>query len=211
MGEYAYYAGQRIKIGTCENMYYLRADQVPLITGYDFTSRPDSIRFRFPFPGEDNIRPGQFDEHNKGIAVSGITPPEELEHGTIQFTRNYPHAGGLLVSLPCPLGEEGKEASYTVHKNGYSGDVVIVQQKVFDGKLILICDCGMCGARYRNETLEDAQPVIDALRERAHRDRTRFKALPADGRTWDIIADRILAGYTNPPAWVAGTKKTEEV
>ena len=27
MGEYAKYAGERVKIGTCEDMYYLRDDQ----------------------------------------------------------------------------------------------------------------------------------------------------------------------------------------
>ena len=36
MGEYASYLGERIKIGTCENMYYLRADQRHLVSGYDF-------------------------------------------------------------------------------------------------------------------------------------------------------------------------------
>ncbi len=31
MGEYAIYRGERIKIGTCEDMYYLRPDQVHLV------------------------------------------------------------------------------------------------------------------------------------------------------------------------------------
>ena len=36
MGEYARFRGAEIKIGTCESMYYLRADQRHLIDGYSF-------------------------------------------------------------------------------------------------------------------------------------------------------------------------------
>jgi hypothetical protein len=30
MAEYAFFMGERIKLGTCENLYYLRADQAKL-------------------------------------------------------------------------------------------------------------------------------------------------------------------------------------
>jgi hypothetical protein len=56
MGEYATYNGENIKLGTCESMYYLRADQRHLISGYRFDG---GDRFRFPFPDEDDIEPGQ--------------------------------------------------------------------------------------------------------------------------------------------------------
>jgi hypothetical protein len=54
MGEYALYKGQQIKIGTCETMYYLRADQAHLVTplpgNVDPIKDADEIRFRFPSP-----------------------------------------------------------------------------------------------------------------------------------------------------------------
>jgi hypothetical protein len=58
MGEYARYNGSDIKIGTCEDMYYLRADQAHLVTApvdgmLDPIKYAAQIRFRFPFPEED--------------------------------------------------------------------------------------------------------------------------------------------------------------
>lgn len=54
MGEFAKFNGTEIKIGTCENMYYLRADQAPLVlpvpNSLDPVAQAASIRFRFPFP-----------------------------------------------------------------------------------------------------------------------------------------------------------------
>ena len=66
MGEFAIYRGDRIKVGTCEEMYYLRADQRSLISGYSFDA---GDRFRFPFPDEDTIEPGQFSDSPHGIWV----------------------------------------------------------------------------------------------------------------------------------------------
>ena len=65
MGEYAKFQGQSIKIGTCENMYYLRADQAAMVQPESGNVDPirdrESLRFRFPFPDEDNVLPGEFE------------------------------------------------------------------------------------------------------------------------------------------------------
>lgn len=79
MGEFAEYQGDRIKIGTCEDMYYLRADQRHLISGYQFA---EIDRFRFPFPDEDDVEPGCFGDHDRGIEIpNGFTlEPGYFDH-----------------------------------------------------------------------------------------------------------------------------------
>ncbi|HXK37027.1 MAG TPA: hypothetical protein VJ553_05605, partial [Candidatus Paceibacterota bacterium] len=64
MGEYAMFGEREIKIGTCEDMYYLRADQVQSVrktrAGHTNVSDPDVlkvVRFRFPWPDEDGKEP----------------------------------------------------------------------------------------------------------------------------------------------------------
>ena len=58
MGEYAKHKGEEIKIGTCENMYYLRFDQRHKVKALPGNVDPNgadayALRFRFPWPNED--------------------------------------------------------------------------------------------------------------------------------------------------------------
>lgn len=203
MGEYASYGGQQVKIGTCEDMYYLRADQAgtvrPLSGNVDPMSEEHRkhLRFRFPFPDEDGIEPGAFKDHDRSIPVHGLTVPEDVEHHTVQF-----HApAGYLLSLPCP---EGPAASHglTVHRNGFAGAVRIVQQAYRGGVLAVICQCGGCGARYNLPTLEDVRPVLEACEaeaerlEREHRCGP-YRDQPMDSGVawWREVRRRIEAGY----------------
>lgn len=205
MGEYATYNGQEIKIGTCEDMYYLRADQARKVRPISGNVNPvrdaGEIRFRFPFPDEDGIEPGAFKDFNRGLAVWGIEPPVDIDHYSIQFS----NAAGLLVSLPCPESNDGKSAPYKIHRNGYGGPVKIVQQRLVDGQLKLVCQCGSCGAAYRCQTIEEAEPVIEALLKQveemkrvAERDR---RPIDARARFFTEMAKRIVDGYTKPNAW----------
>src|SRR5437016_4579142 len=80
MGEYAQYGGQDVKIGTCEDMYYLRYDQRWQVQALDGNVNPvldvAHLRFRFPWPDEDTIPPGADGFHAKGyhrgLTVSGF-------------------------------------------------------------------------------------------------------------------------------------------
>lgn len=219
MGEYAIRTsdGEEIKIGTCEQMYYLRADQVHLIRPLNqnninpqSSKQAESIRFRFPFPQEDHVKPGEFEDPDYGLGLYGIEPPKEIEHYSLQFTRNYPQSGGVLLSIPCPRSKEGKANPVKVSYNGYSGPVHIHSQRLVQGKLVLILRCGDCGALYRVPTLDDAQPVLAILEQEAkQRDHeTRIaNERPGDvqcesqGDYYREIARRIYAGYTAPNFW----------
>jgi|ERR1700722_4953019 len=73
MGEYAGFRGDQVKIGTCEQMYYLRADQAHLVRALPGNVDPlkdaEHLRFRFPFPDEDHIQPGAFGDFDRTVVL----------------------------------------------------------------------------------------------------------------------------------------------
>lgn len=196
MGEYAKFNGEEIKIGTCEDMYYLRHDQrgkVQALRGnVDPIGDRLALRFRFPWPDEDLIEPGSSVFHDNGyyraIPLHGCDLSFD-EHHTVQFSA---HAG-YLVSLPCPEGPGGLSyGGATIHRNGFAGRVLLVQQKeLADGRLVAIVKCGGCDALRRVEDLHEAEAMAVALRKEGDR---RDGGRPA---FWHAIADRLLAGYAN--------------
>jgi hypothetical protein len=185
MGEYAKFCGQEIKIGTCEDMYYLRYDQAHLVSPMSGNVDPvrdrAGLRFRFPFPDEDSVSPGEFDNPFRSASVYvDDVDWEGIDHHTIQFRNDR----GLIVNLPCP--EVGGNP-LRIMKNGYAGNIAVVQQRWVDGILVTVCQCGSCGAAFRLPDLDHARPILDALRRRTN----------MSGRDGYLseIADRIEAGY----------------
>jgi hypothetical protein len=187
MGEYATYLGQRIKIGTCEDMYYLRPDQIHLI-------HPDAplsfvhSRFRFPFPDEDDRTPGDFADYDRGLTVWGYTVPAGVEHYRVQFKAD----AGILVSLPCPYSADGTTGVRYMF-NGFRGPARIVQQRVWAGVWATVLACGPCGAKFRLPDLDAAKPLLDAIDQQIALDTADHRTSSAT--TWRAVAGRILAGY----------------
>lgn len=192
MGEHAKFNGEQIKIGTCENMYYLRADQAHLVQPESHSLDPilarREIRFRFPFPNEDKIAPGDFKDHDRGIAVPGMAAPADVGHTTVQF-RHETSAGCYLTSLPCPEGPQAAGGP-KIHRNGFAGAVRVVQQKWIDGsKLATVCECTGCGARWRVESEADVKALVLAFSNAA------TGADDSRAEFYLTMADRIAAGY----------------
>lgn len=204
MGEYARLrtTGQEVKIGTCENMYYLRYSQRGLVEPLFGSVDPSGeeryqLRYRFPFPDEDGAEPGEFGPYERKLHIPGAElPGNHFDHTRIQFRAD----AGYLVSLPCPeqFGEPGLTTHVdiagerlTVHRNGFRGAFHIIQQKpLANGVLALVAECGGCRARFRIETWADVAPVVLACRKLASADEDDF---------WHTIADRITDGYRCAP------------
>lgn len=193
MGEYATLDGQPIKIGTCEDFYYLRWDQRDKVSGYDFTypGLLEASRFRFPFPSEDGTPPGAFEDYDRGLTLWGFAPPAELDHGLVQFSAQ----NGYLVSLPCPEGPQPEGATYRIGKNGYGGAAALVQQGWRSGRLVGIARCNGCHTRYR---LEDGYEDVAAVCIRSQAD-TRAGSREVK-RDLHLTADRLLEGYADAEA-----------
>ncbi len=194
MGEYARYKGHDIKIGTCEDMYYLRYDQRHKVRATCGNVNPVAdaaeLRFRFPWPDEDHIEPGAFEDYHRSICVPGFEAPD-VEHTSVQFVAQ----AGYNVCLPCPessaytaLPNHGglqHESGLRVHRNGFSGSVHLVAQKYRPSldRLVPILKCGGCGSMWREE--DPARIEELAMRLRSEGDRR-------DSSFWHCIADRVL-------------------
>lgn len=148
MGEYAKFKRTEIKIGTCEDMYYLRADQRHLVKALKGNVNPNSddrfdIRFRFPFPDEDHIQPGDFEEYDRAVTVPGMAMPE-MPGGVDHFQWR----------------RDGKKGKCT----GKGDSVQLVQQKILrDGRTVPVLRCSGCGALWRLEDPSEIEAVIQAF------------------------------------------------
>jgi hypothetical protein len=135
MGEYAIRKSdeQEIKIGTCEDMYYLRFEDRFKVRALSGNVNPatdaSGLRFRLPFPDEDNVIPGEYEEYNRSVPLvrhssfgSDRFTDDSIasDAGIIQLT----HPSGLLVNVPCyhgvKLPDVGKDCKVFWNGKGYS-------------------------------------------------------------------------------------------
>jgi hypothetical protein len=193
MGEYGSVGGHQVKLGTCEDFYYLRASQVAAVAGYSFDAETlAAVRFRFPWPDEDSTPAGGFGDPFRGMRLWGVAVPAEVTHGLVQFSA----ANGYLWSVPCP---EGPEAPAGIGRNGYGGACSLIQQAWRGGRLVGIARCNGCEAVYRLEDgfeLEAAAAIRSQADEQVRTaDERGTEGNREIGRGFHVIADRLLAGY----------------
>lgn len=177
MGEYARFNNDSIKIGTCEDMYYLRlsdAHRVQPVRGNVDPVKDKGLRFRLPFPDEDDIQPGHYQEYNRGLRLyqmvkSEVNPKQkfaadyspdwlkEAKPGSIQLT----HDSGLLVNVPCHHGVKLPEITgATVFWNGKSHSMELSSIKTLeDGSVVPVVKCRHCGEAWRT-TWDEVLPFI---------------------------------------------------
>jgi hypothetical protein len=116
MGEFARRLadGQEIKIGTCEEMLYLRFEDRHLVgatdRGHTDVNDPEiagKLLYRLPYPDEDDCGPGNYKEPFRTQRLydphgNYFTRPELADQtGTMQL-----HQWGLLLNVPCHHGEK---------------------------------------------------------------------------------------------------------
>jgi hypothetical protein len=177
MGEYAIRNsdGQEIKIGTCENMYYLRysdRDKVRAMKGnVDPMDESESkeLRYRLPFPDEDNVRPGEYKDYNRGALLCAFSDPETAEYpGIVQIVSK----AGMMCNVTCYHGEKLPENTKDVKFfwNGKNSCFELNHLKFIDGTVHGIYTCTECGASFR-EPLEKLIPFMTRFEDVALRNR----------------------------------------
>lgn len=169
MGEYAQRIsdGERIKIGTCEDMLYLRFEDRAKVSALAGNVDPNDdeqagqVRFRLPFPDEDGVRIGEYKDPFRGLRIyrgSAVQGSHEdftdattaSEPGMIQLS----HPSGLLVNVPCYHGNKlpnlGDAKTFW---NGKSWSLELFQLRpvLVDGALQVfpVVKCRWCGSVWR--------------------------------------------------------------
>jgi hypothetical protein len=206
MGEYATNRkGNQIKIGTCESMYWLRWSQRDQVKPDAHSLNPadvaDRLRFRFPWPDEDGIEAGEFENPDRKLPIDGYVIPADVDHRNVQFTSTK----GYNLVIPCP---EGHPEAVTVsgepvkiHRNGFAGSVFLSATRWRPSiGLVPVLECA-CGAMWREEGRPEIEAIAAALRAMA--DRFEQRNQTGHARLYHACADRVLAGIGTDPAALA--------
>lgn len=205
MGEYIKHNGQEIKLGTCEDLYYARLDQLEQAVAVgilekiggnlepsEYLDPKNGWRYRFPFPEEDRIQIGDFEEYDKGLVIQlqpedyGII--EGMEHSEIWHSCNVKHAYNVNIAHPC---SQSPEFETTKHSPMTWRIVAITQQKQVDGEVWTIIDCPYCIGKARIDR-EDALKLVHSIEVgyiNQHNQTENNKAYYTE------VCKRILDGY----------------
>lgn len=158
MGEYARRKrdGVEVKIGTCSDMYYIRyedRDKVARLQNSLDCSVEFNLRWRLPFPDEDKVKIGEYEDYCRGCGLSGFNDYDGMidNVGTLQLT----HESGLLINVPCYHGIKLPDITgpkVGAFWNGKSNHIELSSVKNMpDGTLRPVIRCRYCGESWRSE------------------------------------------------------------
>lgn len=185
MGEYAIrkFDNQRIKIGTCASMYYLRYEDRNKVRDEDAPKDTLNLYWRLPFPDEDHLRPGEYQDYCRGIRLYRQGKPDHMgrtfgvedyanpaladHHGTIQLA----HESGLLVNVNCHHGEKlpASGEGVDVHWNGKSHSYELSSIKNTAEGVFPVIRCRHCNTKWRMDWADIWDYIPEDMRVRLER------------------------------------------
>ena len=203
MGEYL----NGIKLGTCEDLYYVRLTDLQRMKGAgDYLTPANGYRYRFPFPEEDTMQAGNYDPYNKGYPVSlsqtaspklyALMTSADYKHMTVCHSASYHGTHNVNMIMPCPLSKEfSNTKEIRLSAGGASIAVVIEQLKWVDGEIWTVISCPYCEAKIRldKEHAEDLCNTLTLVTTRFDHDQQ--KVIDYQDPYKLEIAKRIMAGY----------------
>lgn len=184
MGEYIQFAGQHVKLGTCQDLYYASFDAVRrMVNGgaehvpgncqpAEYLNERLNWRYRFPWPDEPA---GMGDNYERVLPVpvpAWLARPlgKDWDHYTVRWYLEPAGVPGVSLGADCP------QASAPAW-------VEVYLQKQIEGRLWLVVRCPYCHALARLPEEEALQLTAHARRELA------------DDAFVMAVCDRIEAGY----------------
>ena len=175
MGEYATRKsdGQKVKIGTCEALYYLRWSQRKTVD-YDFGNY--CWFWRIPLPSEDDIKPGDFDygrllREGKYIPYALSLKPlsEEIigeltEEKNTGLTQVVNDKLGMVINMPCYHGLKLPENvnGFKFFWNGKMEALHLCFLANHEKELTVGVKCNACGKMW-SYSFKDIAPYIKSL------------------------------------------------
>lgn len=188
MGQY--YKGE--KIGTCENMYYMRLTQARKLA--DAGARDDDgvlfsdylkdgvTRWRFPFVDEDGREDAgllytNVEDYNRGLLVA-VPNTVELSHQDVTFSRSL-GIGNVNIFVPCIHSKTFKDKELNTSRGHHMQYAHIkykamrypldekTGERITDLPMIetSLIECAVCGMLQQMR-----ESTLDAIRESARED-----------------------------------------
>lgn len=169
--------GKEFKIGTCEDMFNCRYDQISEVR-YPYLS--DNLYWRIPTPDEDGMKPGEFDytlllEDGRipwKLMIDTTKFSEEdiknmQKQGTVQLKESHM---GLLVNIRCPHGFDVGEnfqkhdegIVYSMGYNGRQGTLYLKGLKNEPTELKVLVECSACGSMW-SFSFNEIEPAIESI------------------------------------------------
>jgi hypothetical protein len=179
MGEYiTTNNGNKIKLGTCEHLMYVRKDEVEseaLVNSAirEYLDPKCSWIYRFPWPQEDGQMiacAGEREPFDYGHFVFACDDLE-VEHQEIAKHVSAGHSYGLNVMIPCPAGKDfnlKRSLGDTFHP------FRIIGERVKPGQYYTVFACGYCDQWFsleEEEGIEKIRQAILACEPREERDK----------------------------------------
>lgn len=198
VGEYIRVRGQSVKLGTCEDLFYVRyltlrglvesglaeEDAPANLPPHEYLDPAGGWRYRFPHPSEDGHTWHHDDGYDYGYDV--LAPPAVVRlfdhhhaHATIQAKGKERAWQRIGITVPCPQAEL-TDSAY--------GELQIMAQKQVEGRLWVIVRCPYCNAMARLPR-DEAQALADYNAQGAS----------ADPETEETLR-RMMEGYEAPAA-----------
>jgi hypothetical protein len=165
MGEYAIRNSdeQKIKIGTCENMYYIRYEdrlKVAKLAGNLDCSKELGLFWRLPFPDEDHKQPGDYEEFDRSYPLKGFEPNVSGSNpGTLQMR----HESGLMINVNCYHGSKLPESNADIQPfwNGKAWHFSLYQVTNTEDDIKGAIRCNACGKTWTCDINEITEFIYD--------------------------------------------------
>lgn len=185
MGEYIDLGnGNKFKLGTCEDLYYARRDQLenlvprlPELKEYLGTA----WRYRFPWPDEDGDMLCPDYRHDRTFRVT-VNLPDNCDHDRICCSTGANYNVNLFA--PCP-NQDNTNFRNIDHSGRYPLYEIAAQKYTEEGDPITILRCGYCKSMFRLQD-ENAEAVREAIMRYEDREN---KDNPLSW--WKVVASRI--------------------
>lgn len=178
MGEYILVGGQHLKLGTCQDLFYVSFDGLRRMVAAgaqqalannppaEYLNEAGKWRYRFPWPDEPD---GIGDDYERALP---LPVPGGLAEALVTGWEHWK----VRYGLPAAVGEDCPQA-------GAPAVVEVYLQRQIEGRLWVIIRCPYCHALAR-------LPEDEALQLTAHARREL-----ADDAFVAAVCDRIEAGY----------------
>ena len=168
--------GKEFKIGTCEDMFNCRYDQISEVI-YSYMS--DNLYWRIPTPDEDGTLPG---DYNYSLLREDGYIPWKLMIDTSKFSNDdiadMQQTGtiqlkepkmGLLVNIRCPHGfpmerfKQNKEGDIiSMGYNGHQDTLYLKGLKNETNELKVLVECSACRSMW-SFSFNDIEPMIESI------------------------------------------------